>query len=78
MHLPCFTICTESKLSKSPFGPMSCKIKKYNDLVSTDTLLLSIWKIFHFSSIKQAVFEKAQEAENLPPKNLHDTLVNTR
>lgn len=31
------------------------------------TLLLSIWKIFHFSSIKQSVFEKAQEAENLPP-----------
>ena len=40
--------------------------KKYDDLISVDTLLLSIWKIFHFSSIKQAVFENAREAENLP------------
>ena len=42
-------------------------LKKFDDLVSVDALLLSIWKTFHFSSIKQAVLEKAQEAENHPP-----------
>ena len=41
--------------------------KKYDDLISVDAVLLSIWKIFHLSSIKQAVFENVQEAENLPP-----------
>ena len=42
-------------------------LKKYDGLNSVDALLLSIWKLFHYSSIKQAVFENAQEAENLPP-----------
>ena len=42
-------------------------LKKYDDLVSVGAFLLSIWKTLRFSSIKQAVFEKAHEAENLPP-----------
>ena len=42
-------------------------LKKYDGLNSVDALLLSIWKLLHYSSIKQAVFENAQEAENLPP-----------
>ena len=42
-------------------------LKKYNELESVDVLLLLIWKIFHYSSVKQAVFQNAQEAENLPP-----------
>ena len=32
-----------------------------------DALLLSVWKIFHYSSIKQAVFENPQETENMMP-----------
>ena len=42
-------------------------LKKYDGLNSVDALLLSIWKLFHYSSIKQAAFENAQESENLPP-----------
>ena len=32
-------------------------LKQYNKLESVDALLLSIWKIFHYSSTKQPVFE---------------------
>ena len=41
-------------------------LKKYNGLDSVDVLLLSILKMLHYSSVKQAVFQKVQEAENLP------------
>ena len=42
-------------------------LKQYNELESVDALLLSIWKIFHYSLIKQAVFENVQETENIMP-----------
>ena len=40
-------------------------LKHYNELESVDALLMSFWKIFHYSSIRQAVFENAQETENM-------------
>ena len=42
-------------------------LKKYNGLESVDVILLSLQQNFHYSSVKQAVFHNAQEAENLPP-----------
>ena len=42
-------------------------LKQCNELESVDALLLSIWKILHYSSIKQAVFENTQENENKMP-----------
>ena len=42
-------------------------LKQYNESESVDALLLSIWKIFHYSLIKQAVFENVQETENIMP-----------
>ena len=39
-------------------------LKQYNDLEAVDALLLAIWKIFHYSSVKQAVFENSQLMEN--------------
>ena len=40
-------------------------LKQHNEFKSVDALLLSIWKIFHYSLIKQAVFENAQETKNM-------------
>ena len=40
-------------------------LKQYNKLESVDALLSFIWNIFHYSSIKQAVFENAQETKNM-------------
>ena len=42
-------------------------IKEIDGLNSVDAPILSIWKLFRYSSVKHAVFENAQEAENLPP-----------
>ena len=42
-------------------------LKQYNDLEAVDALLLAIWKILHYSSVKQAVFENSQLMENLTP-----------
>ena len=42
-------------------------LEQYNKLESVEALLLSIWKIFHYSLIKQAVFENAQETQNMMP-----------
>ena len=40
-------------------------LKQYNKLESVDALLSFIWNIFHYSSIKQAVFENAPETKNM-------------
>ena len=40
-------------------------LKQYNKLESVDALLSFIWNIFHYSSIKQAVFANAQETKNM-------------
>ena len=40
-------------------------IKKYPELQAVDTLLLSIWKIFKYSSVKQTIFEHTQTTEGL-------------
>ena len=42
-------------------------LKEYTDLSAVDILLLSIWKIFKYSSVKQAIFENAQILEGMPP-----------
>ena len=42
-------------------------LKKYDNLVAVDSLLLAIWKKFKYSSIKQAVFENAQIVEGMQP-----------
>ena len=44
-------------------------LPKYGTLTKLDGLLISIWKTFHFSMIKQSVFENAQVEYDLkPPK----------
>lgn len=40
-------------------------IKEYPELQTVDTLLLSIWKIFKYGSVKQILFENAQTIEDL-------------
>ena len=40
-------------------------IPRYQKLLELDGFLLSLWKTFKYSSIKQAIFEQAQEASNL-------------
>ena len=40
-------------------------IKEYRKLQAVDTLLLSIWKIFNYSSVKSTLFENAQTIEDL-------------
>ena len=42
-------------------------LKQYKELEVLDVLLLSLWKIFKFSTVKQAVFENAQTLRDLPP-----------
>ena len=42
-------------------------LKEYVDLSAVDILLLSIWKTFKYSSVKQAIFENAQVLEGMPP-----------
>ena len=37
-------------------------IKKYDILLSLDRLLISVWKHFKYSSVKQVVFEEAQKS----------------
>ena len=37
-----------------------------------DRVLLSLWKMFKYSSIKQAIFEQAQEASKLNPIKVLD------
>ena len=44
-------------------------LKEYGDLDAVDILLLSIWKTFKYSSVKQAIFENAQVLDGLPPLN---------
>ena len=41
-------------------------LKNYKELESVDGLL-SLWNTFYHSSIQQAAFENAEEAEDLPP-----------
>ena len=42
-------------------------MKQYHDLAAIDILLLALWKLFYYSSIKQAVFENAQIVEEMTP-----------
>ena len=42
-------------------------LKSYSELESLDKLLLSLWKLFEYSSVKQAVFENAQKVDDLKP-----------
>ena len=39
----------------------------YRKLLELDGVLFSLWKMFKYSSIKQAIFKQAQEASNLEP-----------
>ena len=45
-------------------------LPKYGTLTKLDGLLISIWKIFHFSTIKQSVFENAQVEYDLKPTKI--------
>ena len=40
-------------------------LKFYSELESLDKLLLSLWKLLEYSSVKQAVFENAQKVKDL-------------
>ena len=40
-------------------------LKSYSELDSLGKLLLSLWKLFGYSSVKQAVFENAQKVDDL-------------
>ena len=42
-------------------------IRRYRKLLELDGVLLSLLKMFKYSSIKQAIFEQAQESLNLKP-----------
>ena len=42
-------------------------LKTYCELESLDKLLLSFWKLFEYSSVKQAVFENLQLVDDLKP-----------
>ena len=42
-------------------------LKSYSELESLDKQLLSLWKLFEYSSVKQAVFENAQKVDDLKP-----------
>ena len=42
-------------------------LKSYSELESLDKHLLSLWKLFEYSSVKQAVFENAQKVDDLKP-----------
>ena len=39
----------------------------YSELESLDKLLLSLWKLFEYKSVKQAVFQNAQKVDDLKP-----------
>ena len=41
--------------------------KDFKGLGDMDQLLLNLWKMFNYSSVKFSVFEKAQELEGLTP-----------
>ena len=45
-------------------------LPKYDALTRFDTLLISIWKTFHFSTVKQNVFENAQVEHNMKPTKI--------
>ena len=45
----------------------------YWKLLELNGVLLSLWKMFKYSPIKQAIFEKAQEASNLKPLKVSKT-----
>ena len=40
-------------------------LKTYCELESIDKLLLSLWKLFEYSSVRQALFENAQMVDDL-------------
>ena len=40
-------------------------IPRYRKLLELDRVLLSLWKMFKYSPIKQVIFEQVQEASNL-------------
>ena len=42
-------------------------IKQFTELFNLDKLLISTWKLFKYSSIKNSIFLEAQEAMNLKP-----------
>ena len=42
-------------------------LKSYSELESLEKLLLLLWKLFEYSSVKQAVFENAQKIDDLKP-----------
>ena len=42
-------------------------IPKYQKLTELDGLLISLWKTFKYSSIKQSIFEEAQMRQDLKP-----------
>ena len=42
-------------------------IPRYRKLLELDRVLLSLWKMFKYSPIKQVIFEQVQEASNLKP-----------
>ena len=45
-------------------------LKYYTKLSKLDGLLISLWKTFKFSSIKQAIFENAQVEHDLKPMKI--------
>ena len=45
-------------------------LKSYSELESLDKLLLSLWKLFEYSIVKQAVFENAQKVDDLKPMKI--------
>jgi hypothetical protein len=50
-------------------------IPKYPKLKELDALLISLWKTFKFSTIKQAVFENAQVEHDLKPMKIIKAVV---
>ena len=67
-HLSPFCIylnCTNHRLALVLVHLM--KMGEFDTLVSLDKLLLSIWKFFEYSSIKQAVFDDAQKVLEQKP-----------
>ena len=46
-------------------------LKSYSELESLDKLLLSLWKLFEYNSVKQAVFRKRTKSRQ--PKTAENT-----
>ena len=44
-------------------------VKQFSELLNLDKLLISTWKLFKYSSIKNSIFFEAQEAMKLKPLN---------